>query len=193
MIFTFIAKKNGDYYGLKQKFARSKNRIRKKIIAIIHKLYQHETNSYLPLNTMILGPPNFIHGTYGVFISGEAQIGENCTIFHQVTIGSNMLYKSKIAGAPKIGDNVLIGAGAKIIGQINIGNNVRIGANYTVTRDIPDNSVVMQNEPIIVTKAEALKNKLYQKNNSVWYYRESGKKQLETDEDSINFFNNVIK
>ena len=56
-------------------------------------------------------------------------------------------------GAPTIGDNVLIGAGAKIIGNITIGNNVKIGANACVTVDIPDNSTVVSSKiRIIKTK-----------------------------------------
>lgn len=64
-------------------------------------------------------------------------------IFHHVTIGSNTLKKSKRIGAPTIGNNVYIGAGAKIIGNVTIGNNVRIGANCVVVDDIPDNCTVV--------------------------------------------------
>lgn len=58
------------------------------------------------------------HGFYGIFISQRAKIGYGCTIYQHVTIGSNDL------GAPTIGNNCLIGAGAKIIGNVSIGNNV---------------------------------------------------------------------
>ena len=74
------------------------------------------------------------HGLYGVFISKDAEIGENCTIFHQVTIGSNRIEGSKHYGAPKIGNNVYIGAGAKIIGGITIGDNVNIRECATINR-----------------------------------------------------------
>lgn len=91
--------------------------------------------------------PSFPHGTHGVFISNGARIGRNCTIFQHVTIGSNKLKQSKTYGFPRIGDNVLIGTGAKIIGGVKIGNNVRIGAGCTVVHDVADNTTVVQHAP----------------------------------------------
>ena len=76
----------------------------------------------------------------GIVISGNAIIGENCTIMHQVTIGVDG-FKSDLA--PKIGDNVFIGAGAKIIGNVSIGNNVVVGANSVVSKSIPDGMTVV--------------------------------------------------
>ena len=101
----------------------------------------------------------FPHGIYGIFISQGAQIGDNCTIFHQVTIGSNTLPDSKYFGSPKIGKNVYIGAGAKIIGNVTIGDNVRIGANAVVTKDIPDNATVVQASPRIILHNEVRDNR----------------------------------
>src|SRR5699024_11656176 len=90
--------------------------------------------------------PFFPHGITGIFISQGAKIGKDAVIFQQVTIGSNTLKGSKSYGAPVIGDNCYIGAGAKIIGGIKIGDNVRIGANAVVVKDVPDNAVVV-NQP----------------------------------------------
>lgn len=90
--------------------------------------------------------PKFPHGLYGIVISGQAEIGENCTIYHQVTIGTNG------KGVPKIGDNVIIGAGAKIIGPVRVGNGVHIGANVVITQDIPDGCVVVCDSPKIIDK-----------------------------------------
>ena len=73
----------------------------------------------------------------------DAIIGKNCTIFQQVTIAH---------GGVRIGDNVLIGAGAKILPQVTIGNNVKIGANCVVVEDIPDNSTVVIQKPRIIIK-----------------------------------------
>ena len=67
----------------------------------------------------------------------KVHIGKNATIWQQVTIGSSG------GGTPHIGDNCKIGAGAKILGGVKIGNNVTIGANIVVTKDVPDNSVVV--------------------------------------------------
>ncbi len=98
------------------------------------------------------------HGFAGIFIAANASIGAGCTIFHQVTIGSNTLKDSKGIGAPKIGDNVYIGAGAKIIGNVTIGNNVRIGANTVVTKDIPDNATVVMESPRVIVHEEPRDN-----------------------------------
>ena len=83
-----------------------------------------------------------------MFISGDAQIGKACVIFQQVTIGSNRTPGSKHWGAPIIGDNCYIGAGAKIIGNVKIGDNCRIGANAVVTKDVPSNSTIVLGEVI---------------------------------------------
>lgn len=88
--------------------------------------------------------PNLPHGLNGIVISHNAKIGSNCTIFHQVTIGEGN------GGAPTIGNNVLIGAGAKIIGGIKIGDNVKIGAGCVVSKDVPDNSTVVSAQNRII-------------------------------------------
>jgi len=92
--------------------------------------------------------PNFPHGLNGIIVSHNAKIGANARIFHQVTIGEGN------DGAPTIGDNCLIGAGAKIIGGIHIGNNVKIGANCIVVTDIPDNATVVMDKPRIIIKEQ---------------------------------------
>jgi len=114
--------------------------------------------AYIPLSTEFTDRPAFPHGMTGIFTSAGAKIGRGCTIFHQVTIGSNTLKDSKNPGAPVIGDNVYIGAGAKIIGGIRIGNNVRIGANCVVTRDIPDNATVVLPTPRIIEREQPKDN-----------------------------------
>lgn len=74
-------------------------------------------------------------------VNGRSVIGKNCNISHGVTIGQTNRGENK--GCPLLGNNIYIGPGAKIIGGIRIGNNVAIGANCVVTKDIPDNSVVV--------------------------------------------------
>lgn len=59
-------------------------------------------------------------------------------------------HKNPGEGAPKIGNNVFIGAGSKIIGNIHIGNNVIIGQNVVITNDIPDNTTVVSQKPRIL-------------------------------------------
>lgn len=123
--------------------------------------YKRYTNSYgafIPIDCSIGANVQFPHGIFGVFISSEAKIGSDCVIFHQVTIGSNTLSDSKGKGAPVIGDNVYIGAGAKIIGKVTVGNNVRIGANCVVTKDVPDNTTVVLPKPIMIFHDQTLNN-----------------------------------
>lgn len=67
----------------------------------------------IPLDTEIKGAPVFPHELYGIFISRGAVIGTNCVLFQQVTVGSNTIMGSKHTGAPKLGNNVYVGAGAK--------------------------------------------------------------------------------
>lgn len=91
-------------------------------------------------------PPHLPHGLNGIIVSHNAVIGENCWIYHQVTIGEGN------GGAPHIGDHVMIGAGAKIIGNIRIGNYVKIGAGCVVTKDVPDRATVVLNDAKILIK-----------------------------------------
>lgn len=108
-------------------------------------------NALISYKSNIKGKITLPHGLAGIFISAGATIGKNCTIFQQVTIGSNTLADSKSKGAPIIGDNCYIGVGAKIIGNAKIGNNVRIGANCVVVKDVPDNATIVcaQNRVIL--------------------------------------------
>lgn len=83
----------------------------------------------------------FYVGHYGgIFVSGLATIGENCSLSQDVTIG--VAGEGMRRGAPQIGHNVYIAPGAKINGKIRIGDNVNIGPNAVVTRNVPDNALV---------------------------------------------------
>lgn len=89
---------------------------------------------------MPLGDGFCIGHPFMIIINRRCRIGRNCTMAHDVTLGSTS--RGDKAGCPTLGDNVFIGPGAKIIGAITIGNNVAIGANAVVTKDVPDNAVV---------------------------------------------------
>lgn len=78
------------------------------------------------------------HGI-GLVIGSDVIIGENCRIFNGVNLGNKYVGLGENKH-PTIGDNVVIGAGAKCLGDIIIGNNVVIGANSVVLTNIPDNS-----------------------------------------------------
>ncbi len=188
MIYTIVTNRLGGYNGLRKRFSDTNSIYLKKLYAFINRGFERETNSYLPFDTVIEGPLNFLHGTYGIFISGSAKIGKNCTLYQQVTIGSNMLVDSKGLGSPTIGDNCLIGAGAKIIGNIKIGNNCRIGANTVVTKDLSDNAVIVLGAPVVIQK-EALVNTIYQYRTEGWGYIKDGVFIKETDSAKIEKLN----
>ena len=81
-------------------------------------------------------------GHFGMInISVHCVIGKNINISQGVTIAQRN--RGKYKGYPTIGDNVYIGPGARIIGAVKIGNNVAIGTNCVVTKNVPDNSVVV--------------------------------------------------
>ena len=88
-----------------------------------------------------IGKGLFIDHGMGVVIGETAEVGDNVTIYHGVTLGGT----GKDVGKrhPTVGNNVMIGSGAKILGPITIGNNVKIGANAVVLFDIPNNSTVV--------------------------------------------------
>jgi len=73
-----------------------------------------------------------------VMIGSKVEIGEDCVIFHDVTLGTG-----QIPGTPKIGNNVDIYPGARVLGGVVIGDRSMIGANCVVTRDIPPESIVL--------------------------------------------------
>ena len=77
--------------------------------------------------------------------------GGGCTILQQVTIADDPHKPNKSA---TIGDNVLIGAGARIIGEVKIGNNVKIGANAVVVSDIPDGCTAVGVPAKIIKKSK---------------------------------------
>lgn len=89
----------------------------------------------------VIGKNLFIdHGT-GIVIGETTIIKDNVTIYHGVTLGGRGLDKGK--RHPTIGNNVIIGCGAKILGNINIGDNVKIGANAVVLKDVIDNATIV--------------------------------------------------
>jgi len=83
----------------------------------------------------------FIDHGMGVVIGETTRIGKNVTLFQGVTLGGTGKERGK--RHPTIGNNVVIGAGAKVLGNITIGDNSMIGANAVVVRDVPDHSTVV--------------------------------------------------
>ncbi len=104
-----------------------------------------------------IGKSFFIDHGMGVVIGETAIIGDNVLIYQGVTLGGTGLVKGK--RHPTIGNNVVIGGGAKILGDITIGENSYIGANAVVIKDVPPNSTVV-GVPGRITKQEGKKIEL---------------------------------
>ncbi|MBE6071538.1 MAG: serine O-acetyltransferase [Clostridium butyricum] len=88
-----------------------------------------------------IGKGLFIDHGMGVVIGETAEVGDNVTIYHGVTLGGTGKHKGK--RHPTIGDNVLIGTGAKILGPITVGNNAKIGANSVVLHNVPEGATAV--------------------------------------------------
>ncbi|WP_434794262.1 2,3,4,5-tetrahydropyridine-2,6-dicarboxylate N-acetyltransferase [Terrisporobacter petrolearius] len=94
----------------------------------------------LGLNVSYGGKLNFPH-PHNIVIGDSVSLGNNCTIYQNVTIGKKGNLQVNENAYPRIGDNVTICTGAVILGDIKIGDNVIIGANAVVTKDLPNNIV----------------------------------------------------
>lgn len=99
-----------------------------------------------------IGSGFFIDHGMGVVIGETTEIGNNCTLYHGVTLGGTSLKKEK--RHPTLGKNVVIGAGAKVLGPFTVGDNSKIGANSVVIREVPPNSIVVGIPGKVVFKGE---------------------------------------
>ncbi|BBB23607.1 serine O-acetyltransferase [Isorropodon fossajaponicum endosymbiont JTNG4] len=89
----------------------------------------------------IIGRRFFIDHGMGVVIGETAEVGDDCTLYHGVTLGGTTWQKGK--RHPTLGNNVVIGAGAKILGPITLGNHVRVGSNSVVVKSINEFQTVV--------------------------------------------------
>ena len=89
----------------------------------------------------VIGRRFFIDHGMGVVIGETSEIGDDCMMYHGVTLGGTSW--DKVKRHPTLKDGVIIGAGAKILGPITLGKNVRVGSNSVVVRSIDDNCTVV--------------------------------------------------
>lgn len=89
-----------------------------------------------------IGQNLFIDHGMGVVIGETAEVGDNVLIYHGVTLGGTG-HKGNTKRHPTVGNNVIIGTGAKLLGPIKIGDNAKIGANAVVLADVPANSTAV--------------------------------------------------
>ncbi|MCM2353516.1 MAG: serine O-acetyltransferase [Pseudobdellovibrio sp.] len=87
------------------------------------------------------------HGV-GCVIGETAVIGDDCVIFHGVTLGGMKF--EPVKRHPTVGNNVLIGTGAKVLGPIMIGDGSKIGANAVVIKDLPPNSIIVAPQAVVL-------------------------------------------
>lgn len=106
------------------------------IARIISQSARHKTGIEIHPGAQI-GKGLFIDHGMGVVIGETTIIGDNCLLYQGVTLGGTGKDKGK--RHPTLGDNVMVGAGAKVLGPINIGSNVKVAANAVVLSDIPEN------------------------------------------------------
>ncbi|MBI4497049.1 MAG: serine O-acetyltransferase [Chloroflexi bacterium] len=88
-----------------------------------------------------LGEGLFIDHGMGVVIGETAEIGENCSLYQGVTLGGTSTQRTK--RHPTLGNNVVVGAGAKLIGAIHVGDDVKIGAGSVVVTSVPSHATVV--------------------------------------------------
>lgn len=88
-----------------------------------------------------IGRGFFIDHGMGVVIGETAEIGENCTLYHGVTLGGTSWAKEK--RHPTLGNNVIIGSGAKILGPFTVGDDSKIGSNSVVVKEVPATATVV--------------------------------------------------
>jgi len=106
------------------------------IARIISQRARHTTGIEIHPGAQI-GKGLFIDHGMGVVIGKTTIIGDNCLLYQGVTLGGTGKDKGK--RHPTLGDNVMVGAGAKVLGPITLGDNVKVAANAVVLKDIPDN------------------------------------------------------
>ncbi len=88
-----------------------------------------------------IGKGLFIDHGMGVVIGETAEVGDNCTIYQNVTLGGTGKDHGK--RHPTLGNNVLVGSGAKVLGPFKVGDNARIAAGAVVLSEVPDNSTAV--------------------------------------------------
>ena len=118
---------------------------------MLHRLFQASLNCEIPLTAKI-GAGFYLNHGYTTVISKKAKIGTNFTCFHLVTLG-----EKRGEGAPVLGDNVSVTAGAMIIGSVEVSDGVTVGAGSLILKDVPKNSIVAGNPQQIIRESDEIR------------------------------------
>jgi serine O-acetyltransferase len=136
-------------------YQRTRSGVGKRWAVLRHRFWSAVTGADIPLNCKIAGGLMIPHPN-GIVIHSDTEIGPNCLILQQVTLGLGR------GGVPTVGANVNIGAGAKLLGGFHVGDHAVIAAMAVVTRDVPDRALMMGMPARMVRQAEPGK--------SIWDY-----------------------
>ncbi|MCS3902164.1 serine O-acetyltransferase [Methylohalomonas lacus] len=100
----------------------------------------------------VIGKRFFIDHGMGIVIGETSEIGDECSIYHGVTLGGTTWQKGK--RHPTLRNNVVVGAGAKILGPVTLGEGARVGSNAVVVKDVPPGATVVGIPGRVVVKKE---------------------------------------
>lgn len=152
----------------------------KTIAEIVSQRSRHKTGIEIHPGAKI-GKGLFIDHGMGVVIGETTEIGNNCTIYQNVTLGGTTTEKGK--RHPTLGDNVVVGAGAKVLGAFKVGDNAKIGAGAVVLNEVPSGATVV-GVPAKVVKVDNVK--VLDKSRE--YIKHMGKRisRVESQIESIN-------
>ena len=144
IILSYPGVKAVFFYKIANFFSKAKFYL---IARIISQLARFLTGIEIHPNAKI-GKNLFIDHGMGVVIGETSEIGDNVTIYHAVTLGGispsiNSDDQRNTKRHPTLKDNVVVGSGAQVLGPIVVGKNAKIGANAVVTKDVPENAVMV--------------------------------------------------
>ena len=122
------------------------NAVLRALVVLRYRFWSVVTGADIPLGCRIAGGLLLPHPN-GVVIHCDVEIGPNCLIFQQVTVGVGH------GGIPRLGGHVDVGAGAKVLGDVEVGDHALIGANAVVLTDVPSGSTAV-GIPAVVVRSE---------------------------------------
>lgn len=122
----------------------------KRLAVLRHRFWSVVSGADIPVNCTRLGGGLLLPHPQGVVIHPDAEVGPNCLLLQQVTLGTGPR-----PGTPRLGGHVDVGAGAKVLGGVTIGDHAVIGANAVVISDVPAHAVAVGIPAVVKKRREA--------------------------------------